>query len=122
MSFRAFTCAAAHFFAFLNCPVWDGGCVPRGEGFPCVTFSATGARFGQPTVLTVTCWHRGPDAHARCLEMADTLLAALPESGAKLSLPGGYALLRPGSGPALLRDGEDIFGARLTLEAAVYAP
>ncbi len=121
MSFRAFTRAAAHFFSLLGYPVWDSGCVPRGERFPCVSFSATGARFGQAAFLTVTCWHRGPDAHARCLAMADALLTALPEGGERLPLPGGYAVLRPGSGPALVQGEEDILGARLTLEAVVYA-
>ena len=105
-------------------PVYITGQVPSGASFPFITLTTAYAPFAQSAGITVTAWFRGEHAHTRCLEMMDTLCAAIPEPGTLLRYRGGMAMLRRAAGSFITLVGDEndrsIIGGRMRLNVHLY--
>lgn len=82
-------------------PAYLDGHVPDGADFPYFTFSVSDARAFASSVVTATVWCRaqsGVNVNAQRAAILDSVDKALPEADLMLDFPGGFAMLRRGSG------------------------
>lgn len=96
-------------YGFWSQFTWDGiaipayleGHVPSGAAFPYFTFSVADSRAFATSVVTATVWCRaesGVNVNAQRAAILDSVGKALPEADLRLDFPGGFAMLRRGSG------------------------
>ena len=77
------------------------GHVPDGAAFPYFTFDVTDSRAFSTAVVTATVWCQassGVNVNAQRADILDSVDRALPEADLRLDFPGGFAMLRRGSG------------------------
>lgn len=82
-------------------PAYLEGHVPSGAAFPYFTFSVSDSRAFATAVVTATVWCRaesGVNVNAQRAAILDIVDKALPEADLRLDFPGGFAMLRRGSG------------------------
>ena len=82
-------------------PAYLEGHVPSGASFPYFTFSVADGRAFATAVVTATVWCRaesGVNVNAQRAAILDSVDKALPEADLRLDFPGGFAMLRRGSG------------------------
>ena len=82
-------------------PAYLTGHVPEGAAFPYFTFDVTDSRAFSTAVVTATVWchaSSGINVNAQRAAILDSVDRALPEADLRLDFPGGFAMLRRGSG------------------------
>ena len=82
-------------------PAYLQGHVPGGAAFPYFTFDVTDSRAFSTAVVTATVWcqaYSGVNVNAQREAILDSVDRALPEADLRLDFPGGFAMLRRGSG------------------------
>ena len=82
-------------------PAYLTGHVPEGAAFPYFTFDVTDGRAFATSVVTATVWchaSSGINVNAQRAAILDSVDRALPEADMRLDFPGGFAMLRRGSG------------------------
>ena len=82
-------------------PAYLHGHVPEGAVFPYFTFDVTDSRAFATSVVTATVWCQassGVNVNAQRAAILDSVDRALPEADLRLDFPGGFAMLRRGSG------------------------
>ena len=82
-------------------PAYLTGHVPEGAAFPYFTFDVTDSRAFSTAVVTATVWchaSSGINVNAQRAAILDSIDRALPEADLRLDFPGGFAMLRRGSG------------------------
>ena len=82
-------------------PAYLTGHVPEGAAFPYFTFDVTDGRAFATAVVTATVWchaSSGINVNAQRAAILDSVDRALPEADLRLDFPGGFAMLRRGSG------------------------
>ena len=82
-------------------PAYLQGHVPDGAAFPYFTFDVTDSRAFSTAVVTATVWCQassGVNVNAQRAAILDSVDRALPEADLRLDFPGGFAMLRRGSG------------------------
>ena len=82
-------------------PAYLTGHVPEGAAFPYFTFDVAAGRAFATSVVTATVWchaSSGINVNAQRAAILDSVDRALPEADMRLDFPGGFAMLRRGSG------------------------
>ena len=82
-------------------PAYLQGHVPEGAAFPYFTFDVTDSRAFATAVVTATVWCQassGVNVNAQRAAILDSVDRAMPEADLRLDFPGGFAMLRRGSG------------------------
>ena len=93
-------------------PAYLTGHVPEGAAFPYITFDVTVPSAFYASIVTATVWCRassGFNVNAQRAAILDSIDRAIPEADARIDYPGGFAMLRRGSGDfhAYVTDEED---------------
>ena len=82
-------------------PAYLQGHVPEDAAFPYITFDVASGRAFATAVVTATVWCQassGVNVNAQRAAILDSVDRALPEADLRLDFPGGFAMLRRGSG------------------------
>ena len=82
-------------------PAYLQGHVPEGAAFPYITFDVASGRAFATSVVTATVWCRaesGVNVNAQRAAILDSIDRALPEADLRIDIPGGFVVLRRGSG------------------------
>lgn len=82
-------------------PAYLQGHVPEDAAFPYITFDVASGRAFATSVVTATVWCRaesGINVNVQRAAILDSIERALPEADLRLDFPGGFAMLRRGSG------------------------
>lgn len=77
------------------------GHVPIGAAFPYFTFSVTDGKAFSTVMVSSTVWCRaesGINVNVQRASILDSVDKALPESDTRIDFPGGFIILRRGSG------------------------
>ncbi len=107
----------------LGLPVYLADCVPERTPFPYVTMELScGGGFPADGDVALTVWCRGAEANLQRAELAASLQALFPDSGAVLTLQNGTAALYPSAESALTHAAsQDARGSRFRLTLRLYA-
>ena len=82
-------------------PAYLQGHVPEDAAFPYITFDVASGRAFATSVVTATVWCRaesGANVNAQRAAILDSIDRALPEGDLRIDIPGGFVMLRRGSG------------------------
>ena len=82
-------------------PAYLQGHVPEDAAFPYITFDVASGRAFSTSVVTATVWCRaesGINVNAQRAAILDSIDMALPEGDLRIDIPGGFVVLRRGSG------------------------
>ena len=82
-------------------PAYLQGHVPEDAAFPYITFDVASGRAFATSVVTATVWCRaesGINVNAQRAAILDSIDRALPEGDLRIDIPGGFVVLRRGSG------------------------
>ena len=108
-------------------PAYLTGHVPENEAFPYITFDVTVPSAFYASIVTATVWCRassGVNVNAQRAAILDSIDRAIPEADARIDYPGGFAMLRRGSGDyhAYVTDEEDksVVGGMTRCEMTIY--
>lgn len=108
-------------------PAYLVGHVPDGASFPYFTFDVSDGRAFSTSTLTATAWCQaggGVNVNAQRAAILDSVDKALPEADVRLDFPGGFVLIRRGSGDYhnYITDANDksIIGGITRYEMTVY--
>lgn len=122
MSLQRYQRSLVAFLKQTGLPVYALGQVPTGATFPYITLSCAYAPFAQSAGVTLTAWFLGD--HAGCVQLMDTLCAAIPQQGLLLRYTGGMAMLYPMGDNfiTLVSDESDrrLVGGRMRLNVHLY--
>lgn len=122
MSMQQYQRALVTFFQKTGLPVYAAGQVPRGAAFPYITLTCAYAPFARSAGVTLTAWFLND--HAGCIQLMDTLCAAISQQGTLLRYTGGMATLHPmgDSFITLVGDESDsrLVGGRMRLNVHLY--
>ena len=108
-------------------PAYLQGHVPENAAFPYITFDVAAGRAFATSVVTATVWCRaesGANVNAKRAEILDSIDMALPEGDLRIDIPGGFVMLRRGSGDfhSYITDEDDksVVGGITRCEMTVY--
>lgn len=108
-------------------PAYLPGHVPEDAAFPYITFDVSSGRAFATSVLTATVWCRatsGVNVNSQRAAILDSIDRALPEGDLRIDIPGGFVVLRRGSGDFhnYMDDEEDksVVGGITRYEMTVY--
>lgn len=82
-------------------PAYLQGHVPENAAFPYITFDVAAGRAFATSVVTATVWCRaesGVNVNVQRAAILDSIDRALPEGDLRIDIPGGFVVLRRGSG------------------------
>ena len=77
------------------------GHVPEDASFPYITYGVSAARAFATSMLSATVWCRatsGMNVNVQRAAILDSIDRALPEGDLRIDIPGGFVVLRRGSG------------------------
>ena len=108
-------------------PAYLQGHVPEDAAFPYITFDVASGRAFATSVVTATVWclaESGVNVNAQRASILDSIDRALPEADLRIDIPGGFVVLRRGSGDfhSYITDEDDksVVGGITRCELTVY--
>lgn len=111
---KSLTASLWEFWSQFECdgkpvPAYQDGAVPNGAEFPYITFTPVrGRAFSTlPAYATVWCKYTGENSAAgiaQRIAIMDAIARAIPETGVRIHVPGGFVVMNRGSGDFLSGD------------------
>ena len=99
--------------------------VPETATLPYMTYDVSRPSVTNASMMTIYNWHeRKPDGNAKRADMLDRIAQAIPEGGVKITVGGGYVVIRRSVSDfqTLWQDStnRDVIGGRTSCEVYFY--